>query len=190
MWRPDRKLHVLVPLQPSCSDLNCSINLNKPSQQASCVRPEVMECSSITVEDEAMDVPDDSFLLKLEETLKDYITRMEVSADFTDPAIVVSSSIMITSNYNFSHRDLKARGNYSSVINTWPYDHLSLQVQKRKLLRVPGFCNYYTPVFPTQVNKFHRIILIRPTSASLAARQNEHSAHPPTRVIQFPLCHF
>ncbi|XP_053509968.1 SMC5-SMC6 complex localization factor protein 1 [Ictalurus furcatus] len=86
---------------PSCSDLNCSINLNKPSQQASCVRPEVMECSSITVEDEAMDVPDDSFLLKLEETLKDYINRMEV--------------------------------------------------QKRKLLRVPGFCNYYTPVFPTQV---------------------------------------
>lgn len=68
-----------------------------------------MECSSITVEDEAMDVPDDSSLLKLEETLKDYITRMEVSADFTDPAIVVSSSIIITSNYNFSHRDLKAQ---------------------------------------------------------------------------------
>ncbi|XP_026787080.3 SMC5-SMC6 complex localization factor protein 1 [Pangasianodon hypophthalmus] len=84
-----------------CSGLNWSINLNKLSQQASCVQPEVMECSPITVEDEPMDVTDNSFLLKLEETLKDYITRMEV--------------------------------------------------QKRKLLKVPGFYNYYTPVFPTQV---------------------------------------
>ncbi|XP_060762929.1 SMC5-SMC6 complex localization factor protein 1 isoform X2 [Neoarius graeffei] len=86
-----------------CSGLNWSINLSKRSQQASCVQPEVMECSSVTVEDEPMDVTDNSFLLKLEETLKDYISRMK------------------------------------------------FQVQKRKLLKVPGFYTYYTPVFPTQV---------------------------------------
>ncbi|XP_047674009.1 SMC5-SMC6 complex localization factor protein 1 isoform X3 [Tachysurus fulvidraco] len=80
-----------------CSSLNWSINLNKPSQQASCVPLEVMECAPVTVEDEPMDVTDDTFLLKLEETLKDYITRMEV--------------------------------------------------QKRKLMNVPGFYSYYTPVF-------------------------------------------
>lgn len=62
--------------------MNWSINLNKLSQQASCVRLEVMECAPVTVEDEPMDVTDDSFLLKLEETLKDYITRMEVNAGF------------------------------------------------------------------------------------------------------------
>ncbi|XP_058230754.1 SMC5-SMC6 complex localization factor protein 1 [Hemibagrus wyckioides] len=83
-----------------CSDMNWSINLNKVSQQASCVRPEVMECAPITVEDEPMDITDNSFLFKLEETLKDYITRMEV--------------------------------------------------QKRKLLKVPGFYTFYTPVLPTE----------------------------------------
>ncbi|KAK3514531.1 hypothetical protein QTP70_021511 [Hemibagrus guttatus] len=83
-----------------CSDLNWSINLNKVSQQASCVRPEVMECAPVTVEDEPMDITDNSFLFKLEDTLKDYITRMEV--------------------------------------------------QKRKLLKVPGFYTCYTAVFPTE----------------------------------------
>ncbi|KAM9446682.1 SMC5-SMC6 complex localization factor protein 1 [Clarias gariepinus] len=60
-----------------CAELDSSINLNKRSQQTSCVQPEVMECSSIIVQDEPMDVTDYSPLLKLEETLKDYITRME-----------------------------------------------------------------------------------------------------------------
>lgn len=72
------KLCALVLLQSLCLGLNWSINLNKLSQQASCVQAEVMECSVITVEDEPMDVSDNSFLLKLEEALKDYITRMEV----------------------------------------------------------------------------------------------------------------
>ncbi|KAI5088219.1 SMC5-SMC6 complex localization factor protein 1 [Silurus meridionalis] len=84
-----------------CSGLNCSINSNKVSQQASCVHPEVTQCTSITVKDEPMEVTNNPFLMMLEETLKDYVTRMEV--------------------------------------------------QKRKLLKVPGFCAYYTPVFPTQV---------------------------------------
>lgn len=52
--------------------------MNKLSQQASGVQPEVTECGVITVEDEPMDVGDDSFLARLEETLKDYITKMEV----------------------------------------------------------------------------------------------------------------
>lgn len=76
-------LPVLALVQAVCSGLNWSINLNNPSQQASCVQPEVMEGSVITVEDEPMDVTDNSFLLRLEETLKDYITRKEVNVDFT-----------------------------------------------------------------------------------------------------------
>lgn len=92
--------------QAVCSGLNWSINLNKLSQQESCVEPEVMECSVLTVEDEPMDVTHNSLLLKLEETLKDYITIMEVNTDFTDPDILLGSLIIITYNYNFSQREL------------------------------------------------------------------------------------
>lgn len=55
-----------------------------------------MECTSVTVEDEPRDVTDNSFLLKVEETLKEYITRMEVNTDFTGPDILLSSLIIIT----------------------------------------------------------------------------------------------
>ncbi|TST10046.1 SMC5-SMC6 complex localization factor protein 1 [Bagarius yarrelli] len=63
--------------QPLCSSLNWSIHWNKPSQPASCVRPEVMECASITVQEEPRHVTDNSVLLQLEETLLGYITRIE-----------------------------------------------------------------------------------------------------------------
>lgn len=148
-------LCALALLQSLCLGLNWSINLNKLSQQASCVQAEVMECTVIKVEDEPMDVSDNSSFLKLEETLKDYISRMEVG----DHRFHSARRLFDPFNHNYLQLQLFSMW---TAINTWPYDHISFQVQKRELLRMPGFSTYCSPVFPTQVNKVPWVIFIHP----------------------------